>query len=213
MVSSSSSSSVMARLKAETTEHHARAEGKSLQRAMVSGGLGRPVLADFFEQLWLVHSALEAAIDRHRDVEQMLRVVPDEQRHSQRLEADLRYLGRESHARTTLPASGRLIDAIIEAARACPAALLGMHYVLEGSMNGNRFIAVALRRTLGLTPGHGDRYLDPYGDQQRPKWIAFRAAVDALPWTQEKADAAVAAAKRMFDGIAEISDEVWGKGR
>jgi hypothetical protein len=43
--------------------------------------------------------------------------------------------------------------------------------------------------------------------------MAFRAAVDALPWTREKADAAVAAAKRMFDGIAEISDEVWGKGR
>ncbi len=213
MMSQACTTSVMSRLKAETSEHHTRAEGKALQRAMIQGGLERPVLADFFEQLWLVHSALEAEIDRHRDAEPMLRVVPDEQRHTPRLEEDLRHFGRAGCARTAGESTGRLIEAITADGRACPASLLGMHYVLEGSMNGNRYIAAALRKSLGLTPGNGDRYLDPYGEQQRPKWLAFRAEVDALAWTPEKADAAVAAAARMFDGIGEISDEVWAKGR
>lgn len=213
MISPAPATSVMSRLKSETGEHHSRAEGKALQRAMARGGIERPLLADYFEQLWLVHSALEAEIDRLRDAEPMLRVVPDEQRHTPRLEEDLRHFGRDARPAAPGGATGRLIDAIVGDARACPASLLGMHYVLEGSMNGNRYIAAALRRAMGLTPGNGDRYLDPYGDQQRPKWLAFRETVDALPWTPEKADAAVAAAAKMFDGIGEISDEVWAKGR
>jgi heme oxygenase len=202
---------VMDRLKSETAEHHARAEGKALQRAMVSGGLGAPVLADFLGQMFLVHSALEAEIERYRTAEPMLAVVPDEQRHSRRLAEDLAHFRRDPKAVNPMPSTDRLIEAIVATGGTTPAALLGLHYVLEGSMNGNRYIAMALRRTLGLAPGHGDRYLDPYGDQQRPKWIAFRAQVDALPWTAAKSDAAVTAARRMFDGVAEISDEVWAR--
>lgn len=201
------SGGVMDRLKLETAEHHARAEGKDLQRSMVRGQLTRERYAAFLAQMLHVHVALEQAINSAKGRDARVGVVPAEQFHSDRIREDLRFYGGDSAA-PALPATQALVGKTKDITSASPIAVLGLHYVLEGSMNGNRYIAMALRKGFGLTPGQGDRYLDPYGEQQRPKWIAFRAQVDQLAWSEAEAVAAVEAAKAMFDGIAEISDAV-----
>lgn len=204
----SSAPGLMDRLKAETSEHHARAEGKTLQRALLKGTIGRDAYAAYLGQLLLVHTELEDAIDRARAADARLDVITPAQRHSERLVADLVSLGSVPASVTALGATEALLG---EIRAASPAGLLGMHYVLEGSMNGNRYIAMAVRRSLQLTPGQGDRYLDPYGEQQRPNWQAFRASVDAHTWEAAAADEAVRAAQVMFDGVGAISEDVAAK--
>ena len=205
--STTASAGIMDRLKHETAEHHARAEGKDLQRSMVRGQLTRERYAAFLGQMLHVHTALEDAIRGAQVRDARVAVVPAEQHHSGRIREDLRFYAAPESA-PALPATQALVSRIREIAAAEPMAVLGLHYVLEGSMNGNRYIAMGLRKGFGLAPGQCDRYLDPYGEQQRPKWIAFRAQVDQLAWSEAEAAAAVDAAKTMFDGIAAISDAV-----
>jgi len=84
-------------------------------------------------------------------------------------------------------------------------ALLGMRYVLEGSNNGNRFIARAIRAGL---PGAPTRYLDPYGEAQRPRWVQFKADMDAVGFEAGQQDRIVAAAQEMFAAIGALSREL-----
>lgn len=48
------------------------------------------------------------------------------------------------------PAASKLADSNTRTIADCPAAILGYHYVLEGSNNGGRYIARPIRRVLGL---------------------------------------------------------------
>ncbi len=64
-----------------------------------------------------------------------------------------------------------------------PLRLLGMHYVLEGSNNGSRFIARHVGRAYQLSTGPGLRYLDPYGDRQRAYWMDFKNAMGKFQFT------------------------------
>lgn len=199
---------VMDRLKISTAEHHTRAEARDLQRSLVRGTVTRERFGAFLGQMLLVHEALERALARAAEADARIGVVPPEQRHSGRIREDLPAYGVDTDRLRPLPATAALVQTIESLAEATPMAVLGLHYVLEGSMNGNRYIATALRRSLRLEPGRGDRYLDPYGDLQRAKWLEFRAAVDRLEWTEPEVAAAIEAARAMFDGVAAISDGV-----
>ncbi|MFN7021109.1 MAG: biliverdin-producing heme oxygenase [Phycisphaerales bacterium] len=199
---------VMTRLKQETAEHHARAEGRALQQRMLRGTLSRGEYAAWLGQMLLVHRALEAAVERARAGHEALRAVTPERVHSARIEQDLRTLGVNPAEVRPIRATAALVDRIAWLGKESAAAVLGLQYVLEGSMNGNAYLASSVRRGLGLKPGEGDRYLDPHGEAQRGKWMAFREAVDACTWTVAEADAAVEGAKAMFEGIAEVCEEL-----
>jgi len=77
--------------------------------------------------------------------------------------------------------------------------------VLEGSMNGNRFIARALQQTPGIA---ALSYLDPYGEEQRPVWQAYRERMTEAGFDEAQGQRMVTAAKDMFTFIAEMSDEL-----
>jgi heme oxygenase len=202
---------VMDRLKAETSELHTQAEKMPLQHAMVTGQISREAFASFLGQLHFVHEALEKAIVDARGRCERLRVVPEEQlQHSSRIGEDLRTVGGAQPTVKINPATERVVRDMHALAASDPMALLGVHYVLEGSMNGNRYIAKAMRRGLGLEGTSGTRYLDPYGEAQREKWIGFRMAVDRLEWSGSEVEAALRGAKMMFAGMTAISAEVWG---
>lgn len=199
---------VMARLRAETAEHHARAEGKELQQSLVRGTLARERYAAWLGQMFLVHRALERAVERAVAGCAALSIVTDEQRHSKRLAEDLQFLGVEPGDVRGIGATERLTARIDGAAAKRPAEVFGMVYVLEGSMNGNTFIARAVRKAYGLAGADGVRYLESYGAEQRPKWAAWKTAADAHAWSARDADVAVEGAKAMFDAVGEISEEL-----
>ena len=74
------------------------------------------------------------------------------------------------------------------------------------SASTNRFIVRAVRKALGLTPGTGDRFLDPYGEEQPAIWAALKTRLDALALSRAEQDEVVAGAARMFEMVTDIGE-------
>ncbi|EGF31150.1 bacteriophytochrome heme oxygenase BphO [Oxalobacteraceae bacterium IMCC9480] len=108
------------------------------------------------------------------------------------LEADLAALGRQAVAVTVpLPA----IDGT--------GALFGMLYTLEGATLGGQFIAARLRQQ-----GAGDlpmQFYTVYGEQVRPRWLAFLENAEQRCPSAEY-PSAVATAVALFEGISRHLD-------
>lgn len=200
--------SIMARLKTETLEHHMRAERHPFMAAMIQGRLPVASYAEHLQQMLLVHEGIESALDRARSTHSWASVIEPWQFQADNFRADIAHFGG-TITPVAADATQRLIDRIREAEHARPIELLGMHYVTEGSKNGAVFIARVLRKVYNLTPGEGDRSLDPYGPAQRERWAWFKQAVDGLPLTPADREAVIEGAKAMFDGITAIAEEQW----
>lgn len=197
------------RLKSETQDLHDAAENHEFQRALFKGQLPLDRYIAYLGQMLLVHEALERRlIEARADVPAIDAIVESWQLQAPYLRADLEALGADSHDIAPLPATSRLIERIKAAASESPLRLLGHHYVLEGSNNGSRYIAINVRKAYDLTPGRGDQYLDPYGDQQRARWASFKESMAGVVFTGAEADELVDAAREMFEGIAGISGDL-----
>lgn len=198
--------SVMALLRESTREHHDQAEHHEFQRAFVAGELPRRAYVEYLEQMYLVHDELERRLLTAADsVPAIGHVVVEHQRQVPYLLEDLDFFDSEPAAIEALPQTAALLEAVRHLAVNRPVGLLGMHYVLEGSNNGSRFIARNVAKAYALEPGPGLRYLDPYGARQRPLWLDFKRDMDAQSFSSEETGVIVEAAKAMFDGIADIS--------
>lgn len=197
---------IMDLLKEATAEQHRDAETRRLQKAMVQGRISDAEYGAWLGQMYLVHRALDEALGEALPANPILGdIVRDEGRHVANLRADLAAHGVDADAVEALPATAGLIESIRAALRDEPLALLGHNYVLEGSMNGNTYIARALARSL---PHASRRYLDPYGEAQRPTWLAYRERMNSAGFDASAAARMLAAAQQMFAGIAAMSDEI-----
>jgi len=204
------SQSIMERLRNETRGHHSHAEGSAYQQALSQGRLPRETYARGLEQLLLVHGCLEGALQEAMFKSQAVTgVVRDEQFQCGNLRADLRCLGGLVEGTEPLPATDRIRRAIRSAAADEPTALLGFHYVLEGSKNGGKFLAESVARSYGLDNGQGTAYLNPHGEQQRQLWQQFRTMMDGADLTDQQRDGIVQAACAMFEAITEIYDALY----
>lgn len=181
------------RLKAATAEDHRRAESHPFQRALVRGQVTRAAFAAHqaaqFALVRLVEGRLLAQGEGWGGLAEAMAG------HAARLEADLDALGGGD--------AGECAAAVSDFDARCggevwpPEAALGAFYVIEGSMNGNRFIARAIS---GARPDLAGalRYFDPYGERQREVWGEFRAAVDRIGATLGDPGKAMDAARATF---------------
>ncbi|MBX3323491.1 MAG: biliverdin-producing heme oxygenase [Phycisphaeraceae bacterium] len=193
-------------LREDTRELHTYAEKRPLQVEFVTGRTTRTRLASYLSQLAHIHKALEDAIGTHANHEAIAPLAQHTAQHSGRLSNDVAVLDPDG-SRAPMPGTQALIATLHQNAQRDPATAAGSLYVLEGSMNGNRFIARALSKALQLSPAlPGLSYFDPYGEGQPAKWAAFREALDAVP--QPHWASVVAGAEFMFRAIADVSDEV-----
>lgn len=197
------------RLKEETADHHKAAERHEFQQALVRGAVSRESYTDYLGQMLLVHTALEGALRRARAaIPAIGRVVHEFQFQEPYLRRDLACFGIDPASVAPLPSTRALIALIEQAERDRPLALLGHHYVLEGSNNGSKYIAKAIRRTFSLSGQAGTAYLDPYGDEQAPKWARFKADLESCGLGEAEGDTLVAAAAEMFEAIGGISEDL-----
>lgn len=196
---------VMDRLRNETAALHASAEGKAIQQAMVRGAVTREAYIAWMREMLHLHVGLERALRDLRASDARVReLVSDDQFRAGDIREDLVSFGTSADdGAAPRPATKSGIGAIERGGLA----VLGMHYVLEGSLNGNRFIAKAIRGSMRLPDGRGTKHLDPYGEAQREKWAAFKRTMDAQAWTPAEQDTLVEGAKAMFGAIAAMSDE------
>jgi heme oxygenase len=200
-------SQVMERVRSETADLHKRAETSEFQQRMVGGRLSRDDYVAWLGQMYCIHVALEAPL-RLRAADSRFAAVTEEQYQEPYLVADLATFDVDPATIEPLPATRALCDRIARDAESDPLRLLGFHYVLEGSNNGNRFIVRGLRPALGLTPGHGDRYLDPYGESQGERWRKFKEDMTAVGFSEPEIETLVAAARDLFSAIGDLSLEL-----
>ena len=210
---SESKPSIMQRLKAETNDLHSHAESRTLQRSIASGEVDRETFSAYLGQLYQVHQPLESALETSRDQHAAIGALASADRmRIPDLDRDLAYYGVEPDQFPAGDAAKKYSQRINETGDAIPVALLGALYVLEGSTNGGRFLARALRKSWDLD-GEGLAYFDPYGDEQPQMWAAFRRDMDEASFSADQEEAIIEMAKATFLAIAEVSDEVSGQPR
>jgi len=205
-------------LKQATAEQHRRAEQRPLQRAMAGGTIARSMHARWSVAMLAVHAALEDGLQAlpaaRPDLAGTGELIAGHRRHVANLQRDVAAARAAGHLgpddETIGPATSATVADLRHRGAHEPVSLLGSLYVLEGSMNGNRFIAARLAEAWG--DAEGMAYLDPDGDQQRPRWLHWRAALDGLPLTGTDRAAIAEASIAMFDAVSGLSDEVAGEG-
>lgn len=191
------------RLKAATADQHAAAENHVFQRALVGGEVSRTALAAYQSGLRELIRVIEA---RLREQGPRWGHFADAMAaHAGRLTADLAGLldgGPEPRGSRAVEAFSKRLGGGAWSAEAA----LGAFYVIEGSMNGNRFIRRAVeQKRPDLAPDL--RYFDPYGDRQRVRWKEFRSAIDRIGGTLRNPEAAVHAARETFALASELGGE------
>jgi heme oxygenase len=202
----------MSRLKSATADLHQEAESRPLQKQLAKGSIPRDLYAAYLGQLYLVHQALEAQIRRASTRHgAFAAVVRDHHWREGQLQDDLKHLGVDLGLIAPEPATAAFMGKLEQSAQGEPVSLLGALYVLEGSTNGAKFIAAALRRAWGTQASGGLSYMDPHGDQQRPRWAAFKQDMDAVGFSAAEEELIVDTAGETFRAITRISDEVFGE--
>ena len=203
----------MQRLKAETSDLHSHAESRTLQKAIATGEVDRGTFSAYLGQLYHVHSSLETALDDSRDEHPAIGALATEDRmRVPDIDRDLAFYGVDRARLSAGDAALKFSQRVDETKEADPVALLGALYVLEGSTNGGRFLARALRKSWGLDED-GIAYFNPYGEEQPQKWASFRKQMDSASFDVAQQDAIVEMAKATFLAIAEVSDEAADQGR
>jgi heme oxygenase len=198
-----------ARLRAAIRPLHERAQHTTLQTMLAMGVLPREFYGRYLAQTLHVHRALETQIGVVKAAHPALaRVCRPHQRRADDVRADLIWLGVDPVATQPLPATTQLIRCIDHCARNEPLGLLGCLYVAEGSLNGRKHAARAMRRALGSTDDHGVRALDPYGEKQMERWLQFRADLDSTQLTADQEERVTRGATYMFEGVIAICDEI-----
>lgn len=192
------------RLRETTAEDHAAAEGHAFQRSLVAGTVPREQFLVFQSRMLRLLQALRPRLEGDGPEWAAFREALGG--HEARLAADLRRLGNGAVPNADAPGPAlrefrRLLDEEPQ-----PEAALGAFYVIEGSMNGNRFIRRALAgRRSDLAAGLS--YFDPYGDAQRERWRELRDAISRAGERLGSASTALAAARATFRLIGRFGDE------
>ena len=203
-----SQNSIMHRLKIETRDLHSHAESRTLQREIATGEVDRESFAAYLGQLYHVHKALESALERSHEAHPAIRALATADRmRIPDLDRDLEFYEVNRDGLEGNEAAKQFASQVENIVGADPVALLGALYVLEGSTNGGRFLARALRKTWSLD-GDGLAYFDPYGDEQPQMWAAFKRDMDEAEFDATQKQAIIDMAKATFVAISEVSDEV-----
>ena len=191
------SAAILARLKRETAEQHARVEA---MLPLLDAGLTRDAYRRVLAAFYGYHRPLEPALWSAPGLD-ALGLHAAERRKVPLLERDLRALGLDEAALAALPDCARLPDV-----GTLPQAV-GCLYVLEGATLGGRVIERRLARTLGVNAARGGAFFASYGERVGPMWAAYRAA--AVRYAEEGGDedAAVAAAVDTFASLARWLEE------
>lgn len=197
------------RLREGCWDLHQSAESGGFARRMIGGTLSRDAYVAMLQSFHAPMLALDRHLRAHRaDVPAIETLVDEGQMQASYIERDLADFGASVPEGPTGPAGETIINLIDRFERENPVALLGLHYVREGANNGNRFVAMKLRPALGLPHAQGLAYLDPYADQQRPRWDTFKTTLDRLEFSPEETDAMVEAARAMFQAIIDLHLEL-----
>ncbi len=210
MIAQEESLTIMQQLKASTQAQHDATENGAFNEELVKGRLPLNLYVDSLGQLFLIHRTLERRLREFRaEMPAFARVLRDYQFQEPYLRNDLEFFGRNPDEIQPLNATRAFVAYIERLADTTPMALMGVHYVFEGSNNGSKFISRAVKKAYNLSDGKGTHYLDPYGDQQKNYWQAFKDDMNAVGFLPPETDAIVAAAGATFEAVMHLHRELY----
>lgn len=200
---------VMDLLRESTSEMHNSAEANDFQHRLSAAKVQKDELARYLQQLYLIHQSVSSLIEQSQTTNTPLRHVVRDYHHDLTcIINDIEYLGKKAEQATPLKPTADLVASMTGTSKTTPAALLGYLYVLEGSTNGAKFLAKALRKGLNLPEDAGASYFDRYGDKQRERWNGFKQAMNEVDFTEEERAKLVSTATETFQTFGKIGDEL-----
>ncbi|MBB3675128.1 heme oxygenase (biliverdin-producing) [Modestobacter versicolor] len=184
-----------ARLRTATQADHTAAEGSAFVDDLLSGRLPRTAYAALLAQTHLVYDVLEQAVAAQARVPEVQPFLHPGLVRLPSLAADLEHLLGPAwrEALVPLPATQRYVDRLREVAFDSPARLVAHHYLRYlGDLSGGQVIRRLVGRAYGLElDGVRFHVFDALG-KAKPFKDAYRAALDAAPWTPEEQDQLIA---------------------
>ncbi len=199
-------------LREKTAEHHTRTEGSEFLRLLVSGSLPVDAYAAWLGQMLCIYRTLESQLGGPATPMEHASLLTESRRRTPELVSDIRTLGLSPDDSYPVPPAAAFLDRLSKWGSRGSPALVGVLYVLEGSTNGSRRVARALRKAYGLGSTAGIRFLDPYGGRQSEEWRAFRADLDART-SRDELPEILAGAWETFDAVGAIGHVLLQKHR
>ncbi len=203
-------------LQESTRELHQRVERMPVQQELARGTLSRENYIRYLCQMLLIQTQLDTCMGLYRKtIDPGASLIHDYYFQSDLVHSDICFLKECSASNNRnpflfqdhpiLPETYSFAIAMNRSVSESPISLLGFLYVFEGSKNGSKFIANSLRKSYSLPDGAGVKYFDPYGENQKPYWAAFKESLAALTLTSAESEAIVEAAKEAFSGMIDIT--------
>jgi heme oxygenase (biliverdin-producing, ferredoxin) len=200
------------RLRRETHELHRSAERSQFMAALLRGRVGKPSYNALLRNLHAIYSALEPALERHRQHPWIAPIFLPALWRSAALADDLAALHGPSWADALelLPAGARYGERVRHLDAEQPGLLLAHAYVrCLGDLSGGQLLRRVVADTLQLTGGAGTAFYD-FGTPSETLALsrAFRSGLDEVIADTAAADALVAEAVLAFELHRSLFDEL-----
>lgn len=176
------------RLRDGTQHAHTMAENTAFMKCFLKGIVEREPFRKLLANLYLVYSALESELERHREHPAIAPIQFPTLNRVANLERDLAFYYGENWREqiTPLPAGQVYVDRLHAIANTDPVLLIAHAYTrYMGDLSGGQALKHILRSALNLPPDQGTAFYDfdllPTVEAKRAFKEQYRDALNALP--------------------------------
>ncbi len=196
---------VMARLKEETKEYHAKLESLPYFKALIDHKLPLESYVNQLQALAVIHGVFENEIAISTD-KRVSSVWNNGLKKLRLLQEDLKFFEPriESDNTSCIEVALAVTEKIRLRRVDCPITLLGYLYVYEGSTLGNNLHRPDISQTFHLDEMNGCRYYSSYKDEVSTHWNQFTDKMNEVLDNSALHDPIVEAAHEAFAGLEEL---------
>ncbi|AGY57808.1 heme oxygenase (biliverdin-producing) [Gloeobacter kilaueensis] len=201
-------------LREGTRQAHTMAENVGFVKCFLKGTVERNSYRQLVANFYFIYSALEDALEMHRDHPVLKGLYYPELYRRRAIEADLRYYFGSDWSKLVRPtaAAARYVERIQTVARAEPVLLVSHSYTRYlGDLSGGQVLKEIAQRAMGLSDGLGTAFyeFESIRDAKAFK-AAYRAALDELPIDETQAQRIVEEAIEAFRANMRLFEELEG---
>ena len=201
-------------LREGTRKSHTMAENTGFVSCFLKGVVDKLSYRTLVADLYFVYSAMEKAIEAHRDHPVLAPIAFEQLNRRGALERDLAfYFGADWRQQIRQsPACVAYVARIEEVSATAPELLVGHHYTRYlGDLSGGQILSAIASKAMNLSDDQGLAFyrFEAIDDEKAFK-VTYRAALDALPVDQAMADRIVAEANEAFGLNMHMFQELEG---
>ena len=202
------------RIRAETAQAHRITESTSFVKSILRGAVDIESYRNMQTGLYLIYSAMEEELERHRLHPLVRRVYFSELSRCSALEQDLDFLWGETWREhlSISPARQQYLDRIRWVGENDPGLLVAHSYTrYMGDLSGGQVVERVVRRSLKIQGEEGFHFFhfEDIGDVKAFK-NTYRRRLDGLQMSQAQAEGIIGESNRVFSLNRQIFEELEG---